>query len=234
MTKFLGGDEAHTHLVRGLDLALAQKVRREEMKSAGSRPGEEGGAVSGEIDLDDVMRKASERRGGDRTRILAQSVVGSDPSTALNQLERSVTSTLGRGMISYLWSKLGVDRSYRTRSSAADGREGPTNAGLALQRSTLAFSLRAHVGDTSRSWEIPAEVTLSRGEHDLRVRDSGPAGMGGPFGGRVNPTPLDRNLIERIRGSFAPSSAGGDDRGDGSRRTKKRGGKVHISSQICM
>lgn len=26
MTKYLGGDESHTHLVKGLDLALLQKV----------------------------------------------------------------------------------------------------------------------------------------------------------------------------------------------------------------
>lgn len=33
-TKFLGGDVEHTHLVRGLDFALLQKMRREEKKRA--------------------------------------------------------------------------------------------------------------------------------------------------------------------------------------------------------
>ena len=31
LSKYLGGDEKHTHLVKGLDKALAEKVRREEM-----------------------------------------------------------------------------------------------------------------------------------------------------------------------------------------------------------
>jgi IK cytokine len=29
ISKYLGGDEEHTHLVKGLDVALARRVRRE-------------------------------------------------------------------------------------------------------------------------------------------------------------------------------------------------------------
>ena len=45
-TKFLGGDVEHTHLVRGLDFALVQKMRREEKKRAKEEA--EGGAGGGE------------------------------------------------------------------------------------------------------------------------------------------------------------------------------------------
>jgi IK cytokine len=50
LSKFLGGDEEHTHLVKGLDYALAQKVRREEM---------------GE-DLDEVLEVALKQGRGDK------------------------------------------------------------------------------------------------------------------------------------------------------------------------
>jgi hypothetical protein len=37
-TRYLGGDLEHTHLVKGLDFALLQKVRSEQHSHAGDRP----------------------------------------------------------------------------------------------------------------------------------------------------------------------------------------------------
>jgi hypothetical protein len=37
-TRYLGGDVEHTHLVKGLDFALLQKVRSEQHSHAGERP----------------------------------------------------------------------------------------------------------------------------------------------------------------------------------------------------
>jgi IK cytokine len=37
-TRYLGGDLEHTHLVKGLDFALLQKVRSEQQSHAGERP----------------------------------------------------------------------------------------------------------------------------------------------------------------------------------------------------
>ena len=50
-SKYLGGDEEHTHLVKGLDKTLSEKVRRDEMLP--KEPKEE------EIDLDQIMEEAS-------------------------------------------------------------------------------------------------------------------------------------------------------------------------------
>ena len=51
LSKYLGGDEEHTHLVKGLDKALAEKVRREDM-------GQQGGGGGGSGDLDQLLEDA--------------------------------------------------------------------------------------------------------------------------------------------------------------------------------
>ena len=52
LSKYLGGDEEHTHLVKGLDRVLAQKVRREEMGIK-------------EDEFDELVESAFEKRGAE-------------------------------------------------------------------------------------------------------------------------------------------------------------------------
>lgn len=176
MTKYLGGDEEHTHLVKGLDKTLAEKVRREEMQ-----------AKDADIDLDQVMEEASARAKTDRVGVdkLPQNVSAIIP----NQ-----TSSLTTGMLSYL-KKL-EERNNKSESTFSLGskKESISQSGQVLLRTSLKFTLDSNVKDRDRSWILPEERMIST---DLFERMQSRSNQYSSCC-----TPLDTNLIAKINRAF--------------------------------
>lgn len=176
MTKYLGGDEEHTHLVKGLDKTLAEKVRREEMQ-----------AKNADIDLDQVMEEASARAKTDSVGVdkLPQNVSAVIP----NQ-----TSSLTTGMVSYL-KKL-EERNNKSLStiSSSSKKENISQSGQVLLRTSLKFTLDSNVKDRDRSWILPEERMIST---DLFERMQSRSNQYSSCC-----TPLDRNLIAKIKSAF--------------------------------
>ena len=87
LTKYLGGDEAHTHLVKGLDVALARRVKREmdmettETETTAVLPSTTRQAQKSTV----VVRDATEAR-----------------SLLQNIKPETITSELGRQMLSHM------------------------------------------------------------------------------------------------------------------------------------
>lgn len=132
LSKYLGGDEEHTHLVRGLDKALAEKVRREEMGGGGSQ--EDG-------DLDDLLEEAyAEKRGtaGGRR----------DWRTAKPKSE------LGKSVLGYLLQK-GTGEGAPPQTGAAGRAKGNPAVQKSIQRAVLTFSLNADARRRREAWEAP-------------------------------------------------------------------------------
>ena len=75
MSKYLGGDEAHTHLVKGLDKALADKVRREEMgrHTSSQNDATKNNQTKNNIDLDDVIENFHSKKRNHQQSFLKQS-----------------------------------------------------------------------------------------------------------------------------------------------------------------
>jgi len=82
LSKYLGGDEEHTHLVKGLDKALAEKVRREEMAQ-----GESG-------DLDELLENAYASRQRNKR-----------PQKAHGWRYAAPSTELGKSVLDYLLQK---------------------------------------------------------------------------------------------------------------------------------
>ena len=94
LSKYLGGDEEHSHLVKGLDRVLAQKVRREEMGQK-------------EDDFDELMDEAFEKRD--------TAAVATDGG--LYSIKPK--SELGRSMLSYLLQKQERSNNLRVKVNQA-------------------------------------------------------------------------------------------------------------------
>ena len=173
MTKYLGGDEAHTHLVKGLDRTLAEKVRREEMQIR-EEPKEQ------EIDLDVVMEQAS------LAKARAARKLDADVKTLkISDLQPKRKTPLTTGMLSYL------------RKIEAKGQPiaaTMSEAGTSIPRRTLQFSLDANIHDRQKAWEVPGERMISIPQYErIRAKNSictTPC------------TPLNRRFIERIKTAF--------------------------------
>lgn len=220
MTKYLGGDESRTHLVRGLDWALAQKVRREEMGLAGGgsndRNVEEAGGVGlggdSDANLERILQSSrAEKSDGEALRRAIQNLSSAssdrnDPQdvlTILNRLQNTAQTTSGRGMAAFLINK--TSRSSKMETTKKK-KLTTTNAGRTLQRTKLQFSLRCHPGDVLRSWEVPREEVSSVVEHERRRQK----GSNVPFGEKL--TPFDHNFLARIRAAFVPSMPSSSDK----------------------
>jgi hypothetical protein len=140
MTKYLGGDEAHTHLVKGLDVTLARRVKREMGK-----------LIDQHTDLDTVLKKASAKK---TEEVPVSSIIetASEGKKKIQQLTlEDMKSSLGRGMLDFL------QQSYLKQPSGGRLKVGP--AGLAIQASSITFSCLGHPGDIRKAWEVPEEHT---------------------------------------------------------------------------
>ncbi|KAL3791731.1 hypothetical protein HJC23_007498 [Cyclotella cryptica] len=143
LSKYLGGDEDHTHLVRGLDRALAQKVKREEM-----------GGKGGEY-LDELMERACEDN-------RARNISGV-PSQSCGLNITDAKSDLGKIMFNYILREEG-------KSEAPEMPRVKINPLIhkAIQRSVLTFSLDSDVRRRKNAWDAPRVIikACSRGQDD--------------------------------------------------------------------
>lgn len=181
VSQYLGGDEHHTHLVRGLDVALAQKVKREMKK------------------VDD---NASKDKAGDNADAVFDQVTESFPiepkKHAHINLEKNIynpTSQLGQGMLSYLKAKYRKENSQKSALFLNASWMGVVQkpvasvAGKTIQQSTLTFSTDGNIHIMHKAWEMPKENTISRAEYEHLLGDD--AGL--TF------TSLDHNFIEQLK-----------------------------------
>jgi|AntRauTorckE5430_2_1112549.scaffolds.fasta_scaffold01947_5 hypothetical protein len=179
MSKFLGGDEEHTHLVKGLDKTLAEKVRRDEMGNQATG--------SGDIDLDQIMEEASAKVKENR-----KSVTSSSEKKPISELKPNKPTTLACGMLSYLKQleeRREMDIPHKDSFNYSSGTgEMASQAGQMLSRTNLTFSLDGNINDRDKSSELPEEKTMSIMHYErLQSRK--------PF---TTCTPLDSNLISKI------------------------------------
>ena len=241
MTKYLGGDESRTHLVKGLDLALAEKVRREEM---GTTDDAHTNASSDDVNLESILQSSRAERSDQealRRAIRALPSVATismssssssdgnrlraDVVGLLNRLQSASQTTLGRDMAAFLVNK--TNRGYSNNNINGDQAATElvvTNAGRTLQRTQLQFSLQCHPGDILRSWEVPREEVSSVADHDRRRRQSG-GGADAPFGRKL--TPLDGKFLARMKDALAPSmpTTPSDDKMSGATKKGRDGRK---------
>lgn len=170
ISKFLGGDEAYTHLVKGLDVTLAKRSVKKDTTTA--RPTGYSTSIqpreTGDVNATDSAHFAESQT--DAKELIDTDLV--------------LVSELGRDMLDYLRN---FHASMSTRSLSKDAAVAValtvTPAGLVAQRSTLTFSLRANLGEFARSWEIPKEQTY------------GTTSDGRAY---TKASPLARGLLDRI------------------------------------
>ena len=145
LSKYLGGDEAHTHLVKGLDVALARKIKREmgkafERKTLGPKNDVE------EEDLEKVLVNAQQLSRKPETKF----VKNIEEAKAF-LLSCQPSTPLGKCVLAYLHSA----HRAQHRQDLVD----ISAAGLALHRTSTIFSTLSDPLNVLTAWEIPQEVT---------------------------------------------------------------------------
>ena len=186
MTKFLGGDEAHTHLVRGLDVTLARKVKREMKEQEEAKKRLETKKRTALLRGQALLLKVPVQFGNIET----LDTIVSDTAPDMEQ-EESVIESASKAMEKIrtwtpidLKTSLGMDmlaflkQQYLPQSNTSNHRLTVGPAGLALQRSSYTFSCRGHPGDVRNAWEVPDE-DISMDFQNLHGETGGGGGGGG-------------------------------------------------------
>lgn len=208
MSKFLGGDEEHTHLVKGLDRTLAEKVRRDEM-------GNQADTHNEDLDLDQIMEEASAKAKEKRKATIASS------KRSVSELTPIASTTLTSGMLSYLKR---LEESRKTdKESLNYSMTGNTASltGQSISRTTLTFSLDANVHDREKSWELPEEKTMSITQFE-RIQSRKIC---------TTCTPLDSNLISKIKSVFSSLKKRDDKHGATKAGLKKKKNDISKASK---
>lgn len=135
LSKYLGGDEEHTHLVKGLDKALAEKVRREEVLVSEKKNSKEEAEY-----LDQLLEDAHTLRKQQKP----MQAGGSNWRMAKPRTE------LGKSVLSYLLQK---EQTYEP-SAVASTVCNPSVL-RSIQQSVLTFSLDSDVRKQKSSWAVP-------------------------------------------------------------------------------
>ena len=135
LSKYLGGDEEHTHLVKGLDKALAEKVRREDMD-------QQGGGGGGSGDLDQLLEDA-----------YTQKQQQSKCKSAKDWQTLKPKTELGKSVKDYLLQKQKSEQ-LPTPIVTSQIKTNPTIQ-KSIQRSILSFSTKSDVRDRKNAWEAP-------------------------------------------------------------------------------
>ena len=174
LSKYLGGDEKHTHLVKGLDKALAEKVRREARLDSGDNKSEE---ETGDLDqlLEDAYtrkkrQQSSQAREWERGWMLLKS-----------------RTELGKSVLSYLLQKEQTSASSAVASTATAPIVCNPSIQRSIQLSVLAFSLDSDVRKRKTAWEVPRISLKAVATHNA---DGGTAGK--------NMNPLSLHIIAAI------------------------------------
>ena len=135
LSKYLGGDIEHTHLVKGLDKALASKVRREEM-----------GIISQE-----------DTSGGDLDQLFEHSYAQKKQQSKARSSKP--TTELGKSILTYLSQKQQTAKMLTSSSIAytATATQVKTNTIVqkSIQQSVMTFSLDSDVRKKRNAWEVP-------------------------------------------------------------------------------
>ena len=151
LSKYLGGDEAHTHLVKGLDVALARSVRK-EMEPVNQQR-EEGD----ESDDGDENRLALEDLKPIQTTKEAWSILRQHAS-ANDDASRSADLKKQSILNYYLQTHPRRKQKQKAEASATKNTcVAVSSAGSALQRTQLVFAVDWHPTNLARSWEVPVE-----------------------------------------------------------------------------
>ncbi len=142
--------------MKGLDLALAQKVRREEM---GSR-----GIELGDGDLDRLLEEEYEKK--------KQSLQSDGGNHGENWRTIKPKNDLGRSVINYL---LRQPRHIQSTPTATIPKEIKTNPAIqkSIQRTVLEFSLECDTRRRNNAWEVPQlsiQVVSSKNDGGLTSR----------------------------------------------------------------
>ena len=145
MSQYLGGDESHTHLVKGLDRQLADRERRSIFNPR-----------SPEVGRDALLQKY--------TSIPTQPGLSEhrrdlDISTLFSRIQSSTCSNVGKGVLSHL-------QTLRHRPTTGP-KDTATAADITAQssfqkRTHILFSLNANIHNQAVSWEMPEEIIMSR------------------------------------------------------------------------
>ena len=202
MTKFLGGDEQFTHLVKGLDRTLADKVRREEMMKK-SKSGEShnfntlshdgnSSTRSENIDLDQIMEETKALKAKNENQLKQKH----------NSIKAKSSSLLASTMARYL-QKMEADQSSSNVHVSSSIVNAPimnpslqtimndelNTAAKSLHCSTLNFSLlENHHNLQQYGWEIPYTSTAARNNANIVTTSC---------------TPVDIHLITKIKSVLA-------------------------------
>jgi len=196
MSKFLGGDEKHTHLVKGLDVILAEKVRREDM-SLDTGKFQQPNEMDGEIDLESVLKESFKVK---KTEKNVYSFIRTvDIGIVLERIKPKVHSTLGKSMMKYLQLKKnqtlkGISET-NTNFAAEEYAINNISTGQS-HRSTFHFSLMASLGDKREVWEMPKESIMSRAQFNK---------WHGTVDGmeKLVCTPLDQEFVRKLKSVFS-------------------------------
>lgn len=143
MSKYLGGDEAHTHLVKGLDVTLARRVKRELGKETTD-------VDVGVLPTCTKVKKKHVVRDADEARLLLQRIN-----------TKSIPSELGRQILSHL---RGVHLPSRPLSQL---HVSTSPSGIAIQCSTITFATLGDLRDRNRAWEVPFESSQAVSHTDV-------------------------------------------------------------------
>ena len=205
MSKYLGGDEEHTHLVKGLDLALAQKVKREQKK------------LQSQAMQNTNSRQVSNEKAENKNQNLSRQDV-------INRLQVIIpkSTAIGQHVIQYLLSK----HKYANDNHKHYTLHSTSLAGRNLQRSTLTFNLLANAKDKSKAWEVPVEYTRSKYEqqqHDSRnsVVSETSVDLVDDSNNRVGYTSLDDSFLKKIESILIPPMIENDPKAKKKKKMKK-------------
>jgi hypothetical protein len=194
LTKYLGGDLEHTHLVKGLDKALAEKVRREErmmmmmmMKFVG--PASQALSNTKEVDDDD------DDDDDDLNRVLKDAQLKKEQESQLKGAGREEDwkslqpkTELGKSILSYLLRKQMISSTSSSSLAATTTTTTTTTTALlasiqapvvptppasniisavqkSIRLSVLTFSLESDVRQRQKAWEVPNVSRKAFGIH---------------------------------------------------------------------
>jgi hypothetical protein len=172
LSKYLGGDEAHTHLVKGLDVALARRVRREINKGI----------------TETNTKKLLPPKQTEKSTVIMVRDANEARELLQNVKIESISSELGQQILRCL------KRSHLPSLDLSKVTVPASPAGLAIQRSTLTFSTLGDPRDRNRAWELPLEsmqASVSKAAHGVSSNTEA-----------VGATSLDSALLHQIQCAF--------------------------------
>jgi len=146
LSQYLGGDIERTHLVKGLDKALASKVRREEM----------GQSTETEKDV------------GDLDQLFEDSYAQKKKKKVLGSKDYKLTTPqteLGKSVAQYLLQK-------QKSTSISTSQQIKTNPTIqkSIHSSILTYSLNGDTRQRKKAWEVPKMAIGSSHKNDIAQR----------------------------------------------------------------